>query len=199
MCQIVSIEILADGRARVAPDQCDDQQPQCRRHSAPYVAALAGCVESDVDALGGRSHVVTIKTELTDLAAIKTACTRMGWQFKANQRTYRWYGHLVGDYHGADNAAANGIKAEDLGKCDHAISVPGANYEIGLVVRGKKIIPVWDFWGPGGLSKVRSENGMAGFVAAYAIEKCKAEARRMGKAITENKLPNGSVQLVIQT
>lgn len=142
------------------------------------------------------SHVATIETKLTDLQAVKAACDRMGWQFMEGQKKYKWYGHIVGDYNAADNALTNGMKEEDLGKCDHAIRVPGATYEIGLVNQTDgSFKPAWDWWASGGLSKVRSENGMNGFLQAYALEKTKIEMRRKGMVCTEKKLADGRIQL----
>ncbi|MCX7428798.1 MAG: hypothetical protein NTW96_24625 [Planctomycetia bacterium] len=144
------------------------------------------------------SHIVTIKTELRDIAAIKAACKRMGWQLLEGQHTFRWYGRYVGDYREFEKQLRDlGIKTEDYGKCDHAIRVPGAEYEIGLVQRGNRFVPLWDTWGPGGLAKVSHENGMGGFLAAYAVEKAKLEARRKGYTVTEKTLPNGNIQLQV--
>lgn len=41
------------------------------------------------------SHVSHIQLRIFDLAALKRACTRMGFQFVENQKTYEWYGTLV--------------------------------------------------------------------------------------------------------
>ncbi len=144
------------------------------------------------------SHIVTVSVELRDLAAVKAACQRMGWQLVENQRTFRWYGRYVGDFPAFEKQLRSlGIKTEDYGKCTHAIKVPGCEYEIGLVQKGSQFIPLWDSWCTGGLDKIATENGMGGFVQAYAIEKAKLEARRKGYQVTEHKLPNGSVRLSI--
>jgi hypothetical protein len=141
---------------------------------------------------------VTIKTELRDLAAIKAACKRMGWQLVEGQTTFQWYGRYIGDYPEFEKRLRSlGIKTEDYGKCSHAIKVPGAGYEIGLVQKGNQFIPLWDTWATGGLDKVTAENGMSGFMQAYAIEVAKLEARRKGYQVTERRLPNGSVTLAI--
>ena len=145
------------------------------------------------------SHVVSIETKLTDLGAVKAACARMGWQFCEGQETFKWYGTWVGDYNAEDAAFKLGIKPEDYGKCDHAIRVPGASYEIGLLVRDGNIVPVWDFYGSGGLQKVLPDNGMNGFLQAYAVERAKMEARRKGHSVSERKLEDGRVQLTVRT
>ena len=145
------------------------------------------------------SHIVTIQTELRDLAAIKAACKRMGWELLEGQHAFKWYGRYVGDYRAFEKQLADqGIAVKDYGKCDHAIRVPGAEYEIGLVQKGGKIVPLWDFYSPGGLGNIKQENGMGGFLQAYATEKAKLEARRKGYTVTERTLPTGEIQLQVR-
>jgi len=134
------------------------------------------------------SHLVTIKTEIRDVGAVRAACLRLGWTFMEGQKTYAWFGESVGDY-----PLPEGITVDDLGKCDHAIRVPKARYEIGLVKRGQKFLPVWDFWCSGGLS----EDTGSKFAQAYAVERTKAEARRQGRLVTETAMPNGKIKLTI--
>lgn len=144
------------------------------------------------------SHLVTIATQLRDLAASRAACKRMGWELLEGQKTFEWYGRYVGDYRAFEKQLTDlGIKTEDYGKCDHAIKVPGAEYEIGLVQKGDQLVPLWDAYKPGGLQDITNENGMGGFLQAYAIEKAKLEARRKGYSVTERTLPNGTVQLQV--
>lgn len=134
------------------------------------------------------SHIVTIKTELRDLQAIRAACKRLGWTFVEGQRTYAWYGRYMGD-----SQLPEGITQEELGHCDHAIRVPGASYEIGLKATGRGFVPLWDYWHAGKLP----ENAGQRLAQAYAIEKARAEARRAGHTVSERQLADGSVQLTI--
>jgi len=68
------------------------------------------------------SHIVTIETQLTDLAAVKAACKRMGWVLVEGQKTFAWFGQYMGDYRAFEGRLNDlGIKVEDYGKCDHAI------------------------------------------------------------------------------
>lgn len=144
------------------------------------------------------SHVVVIKTKLNDLAAIKAACVRLGWKFHEGKTSYEWFGEWVNDYHGEDAAYQNGIKPEDYGKCDHAISIPGAKYEIGLVKQADGTYqPIWDNWPSGGLQGLKTENGMTGFLQAYAIERAKGEARKKGFSTSEVKEAGGRVRLIV--
>lgn len=77
------------------------------------------------------SHVTTVRVEIKDLAALQSACQRLGLEFKTNQTNYKWYGRSVGDY------IEPGTNVAELGKCDHAIGIPnnGTAYEIGVIAR----------------------------------------------------------------
>ena len=100
------------------------------------------------------SHVAKIELEINDLETLKAACKDLGFEFLCDQPTYRWYGQWVGDY-----PLPQGFTQDDLGKCTHAIRVPGATYEIGVVKRGSKYLLLWDFYGAGGLQQHLGSNG----------------------------------------
>jgi len=127
------------------------------------------------------SHVSTIDLEIKDLGALKAACGRLGYQWKEGQKTYRWYGRWIGDY-----PMPQGFKMEDLGHCEHAISVPGASYEIGVVTKNGKTTLLWDFFSSGGLQGVIGENG-GKLKQAYATEATRRAARRAGYQVTEKR------------
>lgn len=95
------------------------------------------------------SHVSAIDVEIQDLDALAVACEAAGLELVRDQATYKWYGTHVGDW-----PIPKGFTKADLGKCEHAIRVPGnpRAYEIGVVRRrdgrpGFQLI--WDFWGGG--------------------------------------------------
>lgn len=136
------------------------------------------------------SHVAKIELEINDLDALKAACQRLGLEFCCGQTTYRWYGEFVGDH-----PLPEGLTVQDLGRCDHAIRVPGASYELGVLKRNGKYLLLWDFWGEGGLERVLGRNA-GKLKQAYAIERTRREAMRKGYRITESKTRNG-VRLVL--
>lgn len=129
------------------------------------------------------SHVVSIKTELRDLAAVKAACAELGLLFKENQKTIRWFGKWVNDYSQEDAAYKLGIKTEQYGTCDHAIEVPGSGYDIGLLhnpeTDGYKLY--FDFYGNHG-HRIQAAIGKNGekFLSYYAACKIEAEAALKG-------------------
>lgn len=138
------------------------------------------------------SHVSKIKVEVRSLQALQEACKRLGFEFRQGQKTYRWFGTFMGDY-----PLPEGIKREDLGKCDHAIHVPGAAYEVGVLQQGDKFLLIYDFWRPGGLEEALGENAQK-LTQAYAIEAARMEAQREGYSVYEEQLTDGSVELHIE-
>ncbi|MEW6443184.1 MAG: DUF1257 domain-containing protein [bacterium] len=139
------------------------------------------------------SHVAIIEIEITDLAALTAACKRLGFSFQENQKTYEWYGRWEGDY-----PLPEGFSQEDLGKCDHAIRVPGAGYEVGVVKARKKsgYQLLWDFWSQGGLSEELGPKAEK-LVQAYGVEKAKREARKQGFSVYETTREDGTVRLTL--
>ncbi len=139
------------------------------------------------------SHIAKIETKLTDLFALRAACNQLGFQFIEGAKTYAWYGRWVGD-----TKLPEGLKIEDLGKCDHAIHVPGAKYEVGVVRTHSGYELRWDYWQSGGLMEKLGGQNAGRLVQAYSIEKTKREAARMGQHVKMQTLPGGFVKAVLQ-
>ena len=136
------------------------------------------------------SHIARIDLIITSLSDLEGACRDLGFQFMAEQKTYRWYGRWVGDAPMPD-----GITHDDLGKCDHAIRVPGCDYEVGVVKRGDHYILLWDNWSAGGLAEKIGAN--AGILKqSYSVCRVRSEARRKGYRIRELRLKQG-VRMVV--
>jgi len=147
------------------------------------------------------SHVVAIKTELTDLAAVKAACKELGLVFKEGQKTIRWFGEWMNDYAAADAAYKLGIKPEQYGTADHAIEVPGSGYDVGLLrnpeTGGYKIY--FDFFGQDG-AKIQKAIGEGGekLLQRYAVIKTENTAKAKGWLTTRKNVPNTQkIQVVI--
>jgi hypothetical protein len=127
------------------------------------------------------SHVSEIELKIKSMDALKAACKRLGLEFVEGQKTYKWYGRFMGDY-----KIPEWLKVEDLGKCEHAIRVPGASYEIGIVEREGEIKLLWDFWSSGGLEGVLGKGG-GKLKQAYTIEQTKAVAKKAGYIVHEKR------------
>ncbi len=135
------------------------------------------------------SHVTKIRVEIRSLAALKAACARLGLEFVEGQTTYKWYGKYLGG-----SQRAPGINIEDLGKCNHAIKVPGASYEVGVVQQNDQFLLMWDFWQPGGLEAQLGKDGQK-LVQAYTVEAAKQAAQARGFSVWEEAVQDGSVKL----
>lgn len=138
------------------------------------------------------SHVAKIEVEIKDFAALKAGCARLGCTFVEGQTSYAWFGQHVGDY-----PLPEGFAASDLGRCEHAIRVPGASYEIGVCERrdgrpGYTLL--WDFWSSGGLERQLGPKGRK-LIQAYSVEAAKRAAKRAGYMVTEVQNRDGSVML----
>jgi hypothetical protein len=138
-------------------------------------------------------HVATIKLEVKSLDALKLACARLGLEFLEGQRTYRWYGEYV-----AGTPLPEGFNQDDLGKCTHAIGVPGAEYEIG-VQRWKdgtyKLL--YDSWSSGGLTQVLGAD-LNKLRQSYGVSAALLEAQRQGYSAWEEVLEGGVVKIHVQ-
>jgi hypothetical protein len=122
-------------------------------------------------------HVSTLKLEVRSLEALKAACQRLGLEFVEGQPSYVWFGHWVGD-----SPLPEGFTQGDLGHCDHAIRVPGASYEIGVVFREGAYHLLWDSWGQGGLEAALGKECNR-LRQAYGVAAAILEAQRQGYSV----------------
>ncbi|MEA3207834.1 MAG: hypothetical protein QOE70_891 [Chthoniobacter sp.] len=138
------------------------------------------------------SHVTNIDITIKDLAALKGAVAELGAQWREGQQRYQWYGHHVGDY-----PLPAGMTEADLGKCSHAIRLPGCEYEIGVVQKGNGYTLAFDFWGPGQKLKTHFGDGLARLKQIYGVHKATAAARAKGYMVQRKPQPNGAIKLVV--
>lgn len=130
------------------------------------------------------SHVAEIDVFIKDLEALDKACQAMGLELVRGQKTYKWYGHSVGDY-----PLPQGFTEKDLGKCSHAIRIPGNReaYEVGVVERrdgrpGYQLL--WDFWAGGhGMVEKMGDQGCH-LKKEYATQLAVKHYRRQGYRVT---------------
>ena len=115
------------------------------------------------------SHISKIELQVNDLGTLRRACSRLGLELIKGQKTFKWFG-------------------QD-GKCDHAIKIPGANYEIGVLKAGNAFELNCDYYDPI-IGKVIGRNGGL-LKQAYAVERTKSEARRKGYSVIEKTTESG--------
>lgn len=151
------------------------------------------------------SHITTIKTEIRDLDALKAACKELGFTFKENQKTYRWWGSEFPDSSFTQEALASppeGMTADELGTCHHAISFPkgflggGVKLEMGLrrTATGYRVVcddvVMMDEDSPVGKDACK-------LMQLYATHKATMEAHRHGLMVNRVEAANGAIQLVV--
>jgi hypothetical protein len=124
------------------------------------------------------SHIQTIEVEITDLQALKNACKRLGLTWKQDQKTFKWWG----------------VQAA---QCDHAISIPEAKYEIGVLKNAdrKGFTLQVDYYDRKATEKIGQLGGF--FKQAYALEKAKLEALKKGYFVKEHKINDRQIELRI--
>jgi len=116
------------------------------------------------------SHIVTIKTQIRDPAALLAACWRLGIPAPVQGKAMLFGGEVEGllvqlpgwQYPVVVNAAAGEIRYD--------------NYD--------------GAWG--------EQRQLDLLLQAYAVEKARLEARKVGHTVTEQALPDGSIKLTIQ-
>jgi hypothetical protein len=116
------------------------------------------------------SHIVSIKTEIRDPAALAAACARLGLKAPV-QGTARLYS---GQAHG------------------QIVELPGWQFPV-VIDTGKREIKFDNFNGAWGDQKELDK-----LLQVYAVEKAKLEARKAGGSVTEQNLADGSIKLTIQ-
>jgi len=116
------------------------------------------------------SHIVEIKTELRDEAAVKAACTRLQIP-TPEHKTCRLF-----------SATAAGL----------CVQLPGWNYPVVCNLQTGQL--QYDnyngHWG--------EQKHLNSFLQAYAVEKAKIEARKKGHMVTETALHDGSIRVTIR-
>ena len=141
------------------------------------------------------SHVVMIELRVKDLDALEEAAKELGAVLVRDQKTYKWYGRWMNDFNGED-AAYRKVSPKDYGKCDHAVTHPKCQYEIGLIKQEDgAFLVIADEWGPGGLAPVFGK-GMQKLKQRYGTAVAAKAMRRQGFMVKETADDKGNVRLV---
>ena len=116
------------------------------------------------------SHIVTIKTQVKEPAAIEAACQRLHWP-RPQAGTFALF-----------SGAVAGI----------GVQLPGWKYPVVCDVQQGEL-RYDNFEGRWG-----EKRQLDAFLQAYAVERAKLEARKQGHSATEQLLADGSIKLTIQ-
>jgi hypothetical protein len=117
------------------------------------------------------SHIVSIKTQIRDPAALAAACRRLGIG-EPVQGTARLFA---------------GQQATGL-----IVRLPAWQYPV-VVDTAAAAIAYDNYNGAWG-----KQAELDRLLQAYAVEKARIEARRTGHTLTEHSLPDGSIKLTLQ-
>jgi len=116
------------------------------------------------------SHIVTLQAQIRDAAAVSAACQRLRLPPPV-QGAHRLFSGEV-----------NGL----------AVQLPDWVYPLVADLPTGQL-RYDDFGGRWG-----DRQHLDRFVQAYAVEKCRIEARKAGRSVTEQTLADGSIKLTIQ-
>jgi hypothetical protein len=116
------------------------------------------------------SHIVTVKTEVRDVAAVRTACQRLGLAQPVQGKTRLFSGEVEG----------------------LAVQLPDWVYPIVCDTASGQV--KYDNFG----GRWGDQKHLDRFLQAYAVARATSEARRRGHSIREEKLADGSIKLVIK-
>jgi hypothetical protein len=116
------------------------------------------------------SHIVSIRTELRDVSAIRAACRRLNID-QPEHGTFKLF-----------SGQATGV----------AVRLPDWTYPVVCdVATGELNFDNYNGrWG--------DQKELDAFLQGYAVEKARLEARKRGHTVTEQALADGSVKLTIQ-
>ncbi len=116
------------------------------------------------------SHIVTLAVQVRDVAAVRAACQRMGLPAPVQGTVKLFSGEVTG----------------------LAVQLPDWIYPLvaDLTTGQIKYDNFNGRWG--------DQQHLDKFLQAYAVEKCRIEARKAGNSLTEQTLPDGAIKLTIQ-
>ena len=116
------------------------------------------------------SHVVEIKTEVRDTAAVRAACQRLKLEQPSHGTARLFSGEATG------------------------LIVELPNWQYPVVFNTSTGEAKYDNYNGRWGEQLQLDH----FLQAYAVEKTKIEARRKGHAVTEQQLADGSIKLTVQ-
>ena len=120
------------------------------------------------------SHIVEIKTEVRDEAAVQSACSRLHLP-RATRGTFQLY---------SSTETGLGIELPNW-----KYPVVATSNEAGKLSGQLRFDNYEGRWG--------SQELLDQFLQMYAVEKAKIEARKNGHSVTEQRLENGSIKLIV--
>jgi hypothetical protein len=138
------------------------------------------------------SHIAQAEIVIDDLRALVRACQRLGWEWREDQTTYKWFGHWVGA-----SPLPEGMTLDDAGHCEHAIHIPSATYEVGVVSAEDGTYRLrFDSW-EGELRAAIGGSNADVLRQAYAVERQLTVAESLGLPVHERVTTTGEIILEV--
>jgi hypothetical protein len=116
------------------------------------------------------SHIVSIKTEIRDAAAVRAACQHLQLPAPVHGTTKLFSGEVTG----------------------LAVELPDWRYPAVCDTETGQVH--YDNYG----GRWGDQQYLDRFIQRYAVEKARIESRRRGHTLTEQALPDGAIKLTIQ-
>ena len=120
------------------------------------------------------SHIVEIKTEVRDEAAVQSACSRLHLP-RATRGTFELY-----------SSTETGLGVELPNWKYPVVATSGESGQLTGQLRFDNYNGRWG-----------SQEFLDRFLQTYAVEKAKIEARKKGHSVVEQRLDNGSIKLTV--
>jgi hypothetical protein len=145
------------------------------------------------------SHVASVELVINDIASLKKACENIpSLTFMEGQTTHEWYGKFLADSD-VGRQTAREFDAETFGKCEHAIKVEGADYEIGVVKNptGSGYRLIYDQWGSGGkrIASACGGEGLTKIKTEYGAVRTSRHLQRQGYRVIRRVMANGQLKI----
>ena len=154
------------------------------------------------------SHIASVELEIKDLDALAAAAEQVGLAFRRDQATYHCWAtgrsreavetFARGRNQTLDDFLPPGYTFEDLGRCAHAIHLPGTPYELGVVAR-RDGRPGYALHGDLGMMRAQVDQYVSKLRQAYAEQVAVKQARREGFRVVGRRVgQDGKVHLQLQ-
>ena len=146
------------------------------------------------------SHIASVKITIKDLDALARAAKELGLELVQGQKTFKWYGRWMNDYHAPEAAVKNGFDPNKFGQCEHAIRIPGnaGAYEVGVVQNpgGEGYTLLYDNYCAGKGLEALIGKGAQKLQQEYGVQVARKHAARLGLRVTQSRGQDGKVRLV---
>jgi hypothetical protein len=120
---------------------------------------------------------------IRELSTLQAVCRKNDWEFRAGQRTFRWFGRWL--------EPVPPPLSPSWGRCAHAIGIPGCCYEIGLVHEDDHYLLHWDKGPEGGLETALGPECRRlwhGYIVEQVRRSAKQHGHRAGTPIVVNQV-----------